>query len=1232
MNSFFRRAFTFFHSNKKRSIALLLVVFAALLFISSQLSFEEDITKLIPSNEKTENTQKILKNVNFSDKIIVNIKRAPNTSVNELTEYASQFIDSLNKNSEKYIKHIQGQVAEGDINNTLDFVYNNLPLFLDKEDYKKIEKKIVPDSIKNITNNNYKTLLSPTGFIAKDFILKDPLGLSWIALKKLQQLSFGDDFTLHNGFLLTQNKENLLLFITPQIASSETDENTKFVTSLYNINSQLNQKFTNKVHAEYYGGALIAVANANQIKKDIHVTISIAMSVLFIILILFYKKLSLPLILFTPTLFGGLLATSILFIIRGQISAISLGIGSILLGVTLDYSLHILTHIRSNNNINNLYNEITKPTLMSSLTTALAFLCLLFLDSQALQDLGIFAAVSVLGASFFGLIFIPQVYKTTVNTEKQNNLFEKVASYKLHKNKLSIIAVSLLIIGSLFTYSKVTFNKDLSKLNYQTPELLDAEKRLNELTNIASKSIYLATYDTSEQKVLQVNDIILKKLAQLKQNGDLIDYSSIGSLVYSEKKQKSKITEWEQFWNTQKTEDLKNHLITSGQDLGFKPDAHKLFYNQIERKFTPIKSEEYKALKAIYLDDYITDKNNGIVTVTSLLKTDNENVEKIISAFKDFPNTIVIDRKQMNETFLGNLKDDFNNLIGYSFIVVLLILLIAYRSFSLTLITLIPVCLTWLITIGVMGLLKIEFNIFNIIISTFIFGLGIDYSIFITNGLLHEYTTGEKALTTHKTSIILSVITTILGVGVLIFAKHPALYTISIVSIIGIFSALVISFTFQPILFLLFIGSTKKRPISIGLLIHSVLSFGYFSIGGILLSLLCPPLLKIIPLKRKTKMIGFRKIMSSLMKSVLYTNPFFKKTVINNTNETFTKQGIIIANHTSFLDILAVGMLHPKIIFLVTDWVYNSPIFGRAVKLAGFYPVSRGIENGVLHLKEKVDQGYSLMVFPEGTRSKTNKIRRFHKGAFLLAEQLKLDIIPILIHGNSEVLPKNSFIIKNGSLTLKILERIPYNSNKWGVTYSEKTKKIGNHFRTAFRSLSQQIEHKAYYHPIILEEYRYKGDRIFKEVTADLKENSDNYFKIINSIPPMSSITHVTDDFGQLDFLLSLDSFDRKINILFSNQKAHKLVKNSFITHNRSKINCIKNKSELTNLNSEVLIISSLKEDLVASLSKTNYRILIFLKNGLNLNIQNNLGFTKTYSSKNLVIYIKEDSTHEGFV
>ena len=72
-----------------------------------------------------------------------------------------------------------------------------------------------------------------------------------------------------------------------------------------------------------------------------------------------------------------------------------------------------------------------------------------------------------------------------------------------------------------------------------------------------------------------------------------------------------------------------------------------------------------------------------------------------------------------------------------------------------------------------MGIAGLQFNIVNIILSALIFGLGDDYSLFIMDGLLQEYKTGKKNLSSYKSSIVLSAITTLAGLGVLIFARHP---------------------------------------------------------------------------------------------------------------------------------------------------------------------------------------------------------------------------------------------------------------------------------------------------------------------------------------------------------------------------------------------------------------------------------------------------------------------------
>lgn len=1174
MGSFFHKTYQLISQKKWLGLFFLLLVVSFLSIIVSRVEFDDDISSLIPASEEAKKTQEILKSIAFTDKVIVNIHRSPEIAVEELTQYASDFLDSIQRTSGPYIKRIQGKLNDDDLPNTLKLVYENLPLFLDDNDYNTIAGKLSKDSITKITEQHYRTLISPSGIIASKTIRKDPFGLSFVALKKLQQLGIGDDFKLKNGFLVDQKEENILLFITPIYGSGETDKNTPFVNQLYTLQNQLKEHYGKRVSIDFFGAALVAVANAKQIKKDVQFTASIALVILFIVLILFYRKLSLPIILFLPTLFGGLLSVAVLVLLRGKISAISLGIGSVLLGVTLDYSLHILTHIRNGKSIKNLFKDVAPSILMSSLTTASAFLCLLFLKSQALQDLGIFAATSVLGASVFALLFIPQAYQLKSDKIKKTTLLDRLADYDFHKNKWAIGLLTLLLTASLFTYRNIEFNRDIAKLNYESEVLIQARERLEALTDIGSKSIYLSTFGENREAVLQRNDSLFKKLQQLKGTNEIISFSSVAALVQSKKKQERKIAAWRKFWGEQTIQLTKRNLLESGKTLGFKENTFSQFYELLQTDFKPLQLSDLDNFSSLSVRDFIVTDSSSM-TITSLIKVDVENSEKLRTSFSNVPQTLLIDRKQVNETFLGNLKNDFNRLIWYSLLAVVLLLVLFYRSLALTLITAIPLFLSWFLTIGLLALFKIEFNIFNIIISSFIFGLGVDYSIFITNGLLTQYRTGEKTLSTHKTSIILSVLTTLLGIGVLVFAKHPALYSVSIVCVIGILSAALVAFTIQPLLFHLFIGNTVKRPISPRVLLHSLLSFGYFDLGGLVLSVYSWFVMKINPKAHMKKQLGLHKVTSKFMKSVLYTNPFLTKKVSNKYNETFEKPAMLIANHSSFLDILAMGMLHPKLIYLVKDHVYNSPIVGSAAKLHGAYPVSGGIENGEEFLKHKIAQGFSVVAFPEGARSSTNKIHRFHKGAFYLAEKLGLDILPVMIHGGSEVSPKGSFIIRDGSFTIEILPRIKAEDSTFGVTYSERPKLFGQYFRAAFRKLRNTVEGETYWHQLLLENYRHKGNVIYRSVKKDIKAHQKTYKTILSALGEKDSIIHLSNDWGQLDILMALDSIDRKIYSFLENEEARAVLRNHYLTHQYSKIKVFDTQYEAIEQKAKVLIIDS---------------------------------------------------------
>src|SRR5699024_11076364 len=208
-------------------------------------------------------------------------------------------------------------------------------------------------------------------------------------------------------------------------------------------------------------------------------------------------------------------------------------------------------HFKNNNDLRKLYSDVTLPVLMSSITTAVAFLCLLFLQSEALNDLGLFAAISVITASLFALILIPLFYKTPSGYEGKENFIDRFASIDLHKKRPLVLALVFVFIVGVFFFTGVNFNTNLSDLNYEPEEIRLKEQKVKEIAGRASKSIYVISYGNNVDEALGHNNELYRELGELKEEGMVSSFSSIGGVVLSTATQLERITQWKEFW-TQK--------------------------------------------------------------------------------------------------------------------------------------------------------------------------------------------------------------------------------------------------------------------------------------------------------------------------------------------------------------------------------------------------------------------------------------------------------------------------------------------------------------------------------------------------------------------------------------------------------------------------------------------------------------------------------------------------------
>lgn len=1142
-----------------------IISFLTVGFLASRIKIEEDITRILPHEQKLDKLQQVFQDSRFSDMLTVTFSLKDSTKEampDSLVAFAEAFDIAAKNKLQKYIREIRSKADDSMATNLVGSIQETLPIFLEKKDYDTIDSLISPNRIKSILAYDYNTLISPSGFVLKKIIQTDPIGITWIGLKKLRNID--DQYDQYDGYVMTRDHRNLQIFITPANPANATAKNTQFFKELDFVLDSLQKQFPS-VEASYFGAAAVSAGNASQIRSDTYLTQGITVTLLIIFIGLYFRKKRAPVLIMLPVVFGALFSLAMVYLMKGSISVVAMGAGSIVLGIAVNSSLHIYNHHKHLRNMRTVIADVASPMTIGSFTTIGGFLCLLFVPSPLLNDLGLFAAFSLIGATLCSLTFLPHwiTAGSHAKAEKEEHTtgwLDKISTYHPEKNKYLIATIFLLTVVFFYTAKNVGFESDMLRMNYMSPELKEAEQKLNKVNAYTAQSLYLLAEGNNLEEALEANEQALPLLRELRLQGAIKKTSGVGDLLLSHKEQQARIDRWNEYWTAERKQKLLALLRAEGEAYHFSKTAFDGFEQLLNRQFAAQNANEQNLYKSNILSNFILDKHNKVSLVT-LIKVDPAKKDPINKAFEGKPSLTILDRQYAANSLVGEINNEFNNIAWMTSLLVFFALLISYGRIELTLITFIPMLISWVWILGIMGIFGIKFNIVNIILSTFIFGLGDDYSIFTMDGLLQQYKTGKKHITSFKTSIFLSAITTVLGLGILIFAKHPSLKSIAIISIVGICCVVMTSQVLIPFFFNWLITNRTKKgqpPWTLSGLLITLFAYFYFVSGSFVLAFFGLFLIKLNPFNKVKGKYIYHVLLSKYTWSMVHIMANVKKRTYNPLNEQLDKPALIVSNHQSTLDILVSTALNPKVILLTNKWVWHSPVFGAVVRLADYYPVTEGAEEAPDRLKEKVKQGYSIMIYPEGTRSVTGEIKRFHKGAFLIAEQLGLDVLPVLIHGTAYTLTKGDFLLKNGEINIKYLPRIKADDPTWGTGYQERSKSISKYFKQEFEKFRVEKETPKYYREQLVYNYIYKGPVLewYMKVKTMLEKNYEQFHQLL---PAKGKILDLGCGYGFLPYMLHFLSKDRIITgVDYDEEKIatanHNYLKNDKLTFHHANV------------------------------------------------------------------------------
>ena len=1025
---------------------LLLVMLAAGAALALHLRYEENITDFLPRSRENAKQAAVYDALGDQGQITIVFRPTDESGDEDIMEAIDLFAETFTA------VPVQARADESDAMQAIAAVGNRIALYLTPDDYQRIDSLLAqPGYITQSLSAAHQTLSMPLPPMVSDMIVADPLNLFSPAMSRLQALSPSSRYQVTDGYIL-DNQGNGYAFLSSPYGSSDTRRNKTLADSIYSAVDSINQAMQGRVTASAVGAPLIAVTNATQIKHDSILAIALAVVLIAVILLFSMGRMRNILWLGFSVAAGWLFALAVIAVFKSEISIIVVGIGSVLVGIAVNYPLHYLEHLKEHPDRRETLREMVEPLVTGNVTTVAAFACLVFVKAEAMRDLGLFGSLMLVGTIGFTMVFLPlwakagkwkgQVEKLK-NEEREKDVENGKPAPAWRQWAFGAIVVVTVVLGYFST--KVEFDSDLHNINYMTAqqrsdlELLGAGVGEGELTYVVSEG------ETLEDALLA---------------NDALGLEGVASLMPSMQRQEEALANWQHLMESHPT--LANDLQREAAKAGFADGAFQPFLDRLENSYKP--------------EPCTLDSDIGLLAKNYILPTDTcYYVVNYVHDTADIPqlaaSSFQFTQKDVGSGLVNALNDDFNYILYVCSFVVFAFLWLALGRFELAVLAFLPMAMGWLWILGIMALAGIKFNIVNIILATFIFGQGDDYTIFITEGLLYENATGRRRLKEYRRSVIVSALLMFAGIGTLIVAKHPAMRSLAEVAIIGMGSVVMMACVVPPMIFRWLTmrhGSKRQRPVTLGRILITVLPLLVFVLAAVLVVTPLLLLLCLLPLNRLRKRDFFHRFICSLSRMGAKLMPRVKINIENPYGENFDKPAVIVANHSSHLDLLCMLALHPKMIIMTKKWVWHNPLYAHIIRYAEFLPVD-GIDEHKPKLRNLVSRGYSIMIFPEGTRTHDGRLGRFHKGAFMLAEELGLELLPVYIHGAYDVWPRHEGFITDGAITVSI-----------GRRCSKDNKEMRAMFESELASMRERLETDEYKQRLERYNYLYKGREVWQ--------------------------------------------------------------------------------------------------------------------------------------------------------
>ncbi len=793
----------FLQKHKKATIAVILLVFCICLVLIKNGNFSNNILDMLPVEDRIiAQHVRVLSVFSTMDRVMFELTASDSTTdFNRLAETARKTM-SLLAGSNRF--DFPQTLSAADFFALRNLIIRRWPDLFTPEDSVWVAARLNADSLSRRLEHTLSGLFTLGDPSASAFMLQhDPFNLSSVAFAKLAAFKPAEGITIEDGLITNTARTRVLFFAKTR----QSGMSAEYARSVERVIDTVQKHAASRGFTLTWMGALRATGDNNAIiKRDIHLTLPVAVLLIFVICLSVYRRISFGFLTLIPTVLG-IGATMALFTCFGKLSIIIIGFGAALLGITVDYAIHYLYQVDDCPEDTDPVKTLTGPVFASAFTTSGAFLVLILAGIPRLAQLGMVTATGIIFVALLSLVILP-VFITTprvVSNRKPRILLPEILGkvYRQRLDRLLLISLFVVVVACVFFIPRLSFDGDPDNLNGMKKKTVEIEKAFSRNWPGIQSGTYLAVTDTSFEAVSRKTEQRIQPLVNHLLDKKLIAPATpYTKLIPSRQMQERNRLRWSRTFTSEIRDEMRSVIRAGSAHFAIEPTLLYRYCSDILSK---------DSLPVLGVEDFPEVFRDGILT--NVVNKDDSLWYATVAVFpeavhqwstidslaKEF-SVLAVNDDSIGLRVVEIIKNGFVKCLMYIPLVIVCILFGMLRDVRAVVITLIPILLATVITLGVMALFAISVNIVTLMIFAFLFGLGIDYAVLMVFMGVRGLKEGKDYMPHAAASITVAAGTTLAGLGILALARHPVLAVLGKTGLIGIISSYLCAVILVPVL------------------------------------------------------------------------------------------------------------------------------------------------------------------------------------------------------------------------------------------------------------------------------------------------------------------------------------------------------------------------------------------------------------------------------------------------